>query len=397
VAAWVILGVVVTTVTASLAAAAAFGEMSLATFGLGMLPFPLVGAVVAARRPANPVGWIMLTIGVLTAFDGALGVYGVAGLRGTVSLPAPAAVLTVRVSLWVPIFGLMGTFLLLLVPDGHLPSPRWRGLAWLSAATMAACWTMIVFTPGTFADVGFPSVDNPFALSALGDVTPAVLPWLLALLPVCIVGSALSLALRYRGAHGVQRLQLKWLAAAACAAAALYLVTMLPGTPFVFPTTEPAWADVLDIWGPLGFLLIPLAIGVAMLRHRLYDIDVIINRALVYGVLTSALTLAYAALVTVLQQLLRPLSGGSDLAVAASTLLVAAAFQPARRRIQALIDRVFYRRRFDAARTLETFGQRLRHDHDLPSLHDEITSSVRLVMQPSHVSLWVPGGRAGER
>jgi hypothetical protein len=117
----------------------------------------------------------------------------------------------------------------------------------------------------------------------------------------------------------------------------------------------------------------------------------------VYGVLTSALTLAYAALVTVLQQLLRPLSGGSDLAVAASTLLVAAAFQPARRRIQALIDRVFYRRRFDAARTLETFGQRLRHDHDLPSLHDEITSSVRLVMQPSHVSLWVPGGRAGER
>lgn len=193
------------------------------------------------------------------------------------------------------------------------------------------------------------------------------------------------------------RLQLKWLAAAAGVAAAMYLATSVAGMPYVFSATAPTWIEVRNVVGPLSFLLIPLAIGVAMLRHRPYDIDVIVNRVLVYGALTSALTLAYVALVTVLQTLLRLVAGRSDLAVAGSTLLVAAAFQPVRSRIQAVIDRVVYRSRYDAVQTLEAFGQRLRGDHDPHALHAEITATVRRNMQPSHVSLWLHHDHPGRR
>ena len=207
--------------------------------------------------------------------------YAHTGLRLTTPLPGQAVALTLRASLWIPIFGLVGTFLLLLFPDGHLPSPRWRSIAWLSAWTLAALWVLVVFSPGTFADFGFPTVHNPLAVDAVGAVAPVLFSALLTALPLCIIACASSLVLRYRRAHGAQRLQLKWLAAAAATAAVVYLMTMLADLPYMMSDMPvPPWIEVLRIVGPLAFLLIPPAIGVAMLRHRLYDIDVIINRAL---------------------------------------------------------------------------------------------------------------------
>lgn len=385
------LGIIVSTAVVALAVGTVLGNATAFVFSVIMLPFPVVGAIVASRRPDNPIGWIMLAIGGMAAFDGALGVYAHVGLRDAVPLPGATVALTLRASLWVPIIGLVGTFLLLLFPDGHLPSARWRWIAWLSAATMAAAWVLIVLSPGTFADYGFPTAHNPFAVDAVGAVAPVLFPPLLAVLPLCMIACALSLALRYGSARDVQRLQLKWLAAAATTAALVFLVTMLVDLPYALSdTTVPPWLEVLRNVGPLAFLLIPPAIGAAMLRHRLYDIDVIINRALVYGVLTSALTLAYLSLVTALQLLLQPVSGGSDLAVAASTLVIAAAFRPARLRIQRFIDQRFYRRRYDAARTLAAFSHRLRAGRDIRALHTEIEELVDRLMQPSNVSLWLP-------
>jgi hypothetical protein len=385
--AWTTLGIIVSTI----AVCAALGDVGATVFPVLMLPFPVVGAIVAARRPRNPIGWIMLAIGGVAALEAPLSVYAGAGLRDTASAWSPAVAMTLRASLWVPILGLIGTFLVLLFPDGHLPSRGWRWIAWLSAATLAACWVLIVLSPATFADYGFPDVRNPLAVDAVGAVAPVLFPPLLAALPLCMIACALSLVLRYRSARGAQRLQLKWLAAAAATAAFVYLVTMLADLPYALSDTAvPPWIGVLRNVGPLAFLLIPPAIGVAMLRHRLYDIDVIINRALVYGVLTLALTLAYLALVTALQMLLQPVAGHSDLAVAASTLVIAAAFRPARVRVQRFIDRHFYRRRYDAVRTLSAFSQRLRADHDVRALRTEIAGVVDRVMQPSHVSLWMP-------
>ncbi|HZJ51313.1 MAG TPA: hypothetical protein VFF07_10840 [Actinomycetota bacterium] len=311
------------------------------------------------------------------------------------TLPRPDIALALNEPTWIPPIGLMGTFLILLFPDGHLPSPRWRKLAWLSAAAMTVSFLIILIAPGNFAESGHPEIENPLGVEVLRPFLGAALSGI-ALIPLCIVGSAASLIQRFRRARGHERLQLKWLAAAGGVVAAAYLCAaalLLPQAISGREVSGSGWNGLIGDIVIYMFVLIPLAIGVAILRHRLYDIDLIINRALVYGLLTAGLTIAYLITVTVLQSVLRPVTGQSELAVAGSTLAVAALFRPSRMRTQAFIDRRFYRTKYDAEHTLATFSAKLRDEIDLDALSSELVALVNDVMEPRQVSLWLRESR----
>jgi hypothetical protein len=347
------------------------GEGSTVVYTVFVFAFATVGALVATRQSRNPIGWVLLGAGVS---------YTAGGLTvAHVADEGPSSPLVAWVSTWVWMAGIgpVATFGLLLFPDGRLPSPRWRPLAWTAGAAVVLLIAGIALEPGRFEDD--PSV-NPFGLSAL--------PWLPGLLAAVgaillagsIAGSILSVFVRFRRARGVERQQLKWLAyAGGLVAVALSFALALEA---VFHD------EVVDVTNTIvSFALagVPVAMGIAILRHGLYDIDVVINRTLVYGGLTATLAASYLAIV-----LLAGLTvGDSDAAVAVSTLAVAALFRPARARIQAAVDRRFYRRRYDAAQTLEAFGSRLRDELDLEALGADLRGVVRETVQPAHVSLWL--------
>jgi hypothetical protein len=377
------------------------GEIgALVVLGGAMLSFPVVGVLIASRQPRNAIGWILLAIGFVWEVGGALGTtyvqYGFSTTPG--SLPGPDVVAVLTSSLWVPGLGFIGTFLILLFPDGRLPSRRWVPLAWLCGLTLTVLWTAFTFSPGTLPEItgdsSMPDVANPLGIEALRPLASGPIYVVLALLPVCFLGCALSLIIRFRRSHGRERQQLKWLAAAAGTTATLFFLSI--GASFVSgqatessSASQPLWLTTLDTIGLFSFVLIPVAIGIAVLRHRLYDIDLIINRALVYGALSAALGAVYFLGVTVLQGLFSPITGESSLAVAGSTLTVAALFRPARARIQSFIDRRFYRSRYDAARTVEGFTIRLRDEVDLESLSSHLLEVVQETLQPTRVSLWL--------
>ncbi|MGI8408162.1 MAG: hypothetical protein ACR2L3_06595 [Actinomycetota bacterium] len=352
--------------------------------------FPLVGALIASRQPRNAVGWIMLGIGLVQAVTGVLdGYVRYALVTKPGSLPYADYLLAILAGSWVAIIGPIGTFLILLFPDGRLPSRRWRPLAWAAGLGIVGTYCMITVFPGTFADVGYPEIRNPLGIEALGSIRDALLS-VLILVPLSIVGSAAALVQRFRRSRGQDRLQLKWLAAAASVVAAFYLVVMVATLSTDLLADEPpAWVSLIQSTTPLTFVLIPAAIGIAILRYRLYNIDRLINRTLVYAGLTGILTLAYLALITVLQGLVSPLSGDSELTVAISTLAVAALFRPLRSRVQAFIDKRFYRKKYDATRTLEAFALTMRDQVDLTSLSPALIGVVSDAMQPTHVSLWI--------
>jgi hypothetical protein len=381
--------------------ASAGGEiLALVVLGVAMLSFPVVGVLIASRQPRNTIGWILLAIGFVWEVGGALGAnyvqYGLFTAPG--SLPGPEAVAVLASSVWVPGLGLIGTFLVLLFPDGRLPSRRWAPLAWLCGLTLTVLWMALTFSPGTLPEItgdsSMPDVANPLGIDAVRPFTSGPIYVVLALLPVCFFGCALSLIKRFRRSHGRERQQLKWLAAAAGTTATLFFLSI--GASFVTgqatessSASQPLWLTILDTIGLFSFILIPVAIGIAVLRHRLYDIDLIINRALVYGALSAALGAVYFLGVTVLQGLFSPITGESSLAVAGSTLVVAALFRPARTRIQSFIDRRFYRSRYDATRTVEEFSIRLRDEVDLENLSSHLLGVVEETLQPTRVSLWL--------
>jgi hypothetical protein len=359
------------------------------------LAFPIVGAVLASRRPRNPIGWILLADGVLwmvLALTGSYSAYGVA-LPGTV--PYPVAVGTIGNQwLWIPTVGLIGIYLLLLFPDGKLPSSRWRPLALFSAVVISLGSVIEGLAPGPLENQGM--VRNPFGVETL--------PWLVGasyvlvpLLPLCILASAISMALRYRRSGGEVRQQIKWVAFAASFSGITYLMAILSQL-VVWTTSEgglprfPWWAEILFSVAVLGFAGVPVAIGFAVLRYRLYDIDVIINRTLVYGSLTATLVAVYFGGVAAMQTLFRALTGQEQqpqLAVVVSTLAIAALFNPLRRRIQSFIDRRFYRRRYDARKTMEAFSAGLRDETDLKTLSGNLAGVIEDALQPAHVSLWL--------
>jgi hypothetical protein len=376
---------------------------------LGFVPFlafPLVGALVASRRPQNPIGWICLAVGFLFMLLGITDNYSVYGVANPGSVPYPVAVGTLGNQwLWMPTVGLLGIYLILLFPDGRLPSRRWRPLAWLSGVMILLFSVAEGLAPGPLENQG--RVPNPFGLEEhpwLADAAIVILP----LLPLCILASAVSLVLRFRRSGGEGRQQIKWIAFVASFAGLMYLIVMV--SPFIVAPEmmggggrlppPPLWFELLFSVATLGFAGIPVAIGFAVLRYRLYDIDVVINRTLVYGSLTAMLVAVYFGGVATAQGVLRALTDQQQqpqLAIVVSTLVIAALFNPLRRRIQSFIDRRFYRRKYDARKTLEAFSAKLRDETDLDALTGEVVGVVREAMQPAHVSLWLRPDSAPRR
>ncbi len=363
---------------------------------LPFLAFPIVGALIASRRPRNPVGWICLADGLLWMLLGLFDFYSVYGLARPGSVPFPAAVAGLGEWLWVPTVGLIVIYLILLFPDGRLPSRRWRPLAWISGVIIVLASVGSGLSPGPIADLG--GVRNPFGLEGQPWVAHAanlvVVPFL-----ACILASVISLILRYRRSRGEERQQIKWIAFAASLVGFGFVSVMVSGlTVFIFAPenwegtadSAPLWFDLLFSMVLLSFGEVPVAVGIAVLRYRLYDIDLLINRALVYATLTATLALVYVGSVVSLQYVLRAVTGQeSTLAVVVSTLVIAALFSPLRRRVQGFVDRRFYRSKYDAAKTLAAFNARLRDETDLSALSDDLVEVTRSTMQPEHVSLWL--------
>ena len=358
-------------------------------FVVTMATFPIIGMLIARRRPRNPIAWILLGVGLVWGLIGLSDAYIVLASVVDMGLPDPYLIVALTEWTWVPGIGLIGTYLLLLFPDGRLPSPRWRVVAWGIGVVLVLTSLSIVFRPGDLAESGYPGIPNPLGVDALRPVF-GLLEMVLVLFPVSIVVSAASLVLRYRRSRGQERLQLKWLSTAAATVAGIFVLTMVASLA-AGPGEEDAWVRLLQDASISSFILIPVSIGAALLRYRLYDIDLVINRTLVYGSLTAVLATAYIALVFGFQSALAPFTAESDLAIAGSTLAVAALFRPLRMRVQRFIDQRFYRRKFDAERTLEEFSSQLRDDVDLPSLSSRLTEVVGETMQPAHVSLWLRG------
>ncbi len=369
------------------------GMLTEVMFAAVILMFSLTGLLIVRRQPRNTVGWVLQGVGAawgLTGVTDAYAAYGLVVRPG--SLPGADVAAALSSGGWAPGVGVMGTFLLLLYPDGHLPSPRWRVVAWLSAVTITVVTVTITLSPGPLGVAPAPDLRNPLGLESLRTELLVVLAVALPLFPLCILASAAGLVRRFRRSHGVERLQLKWLATAGAAVAFLYLCAMASSLPRIVSSPDqgdPGWLSALQSVILLSFVLLPVSIGMAILRYRLYDIDVVINRALVYGSLTAALAAVYLVSVLVLQLVLSPLTDQSDLAVAASTLAAAAVFRPARTRIQGVVDRRFFRRRYDATRTLDDFTARLRHEVDLRAVGSDLSATVRDAVQPAHLSLWL--------
>ena len=369
------------------------------------LVFPLVGALIASRRPENPIGWLCLVDGLLWTTTDMLDYHSLYGMASPGSVPFPVGLAAVNHWLWVPTVGLLGTYVFLLFPDGRLPSKRWRPLAWLSGVVIASGSLGLMLSPGP---LDMPrGIRNPFGLEAAPWVAVAAYA-ILPLLPLCMLASALSLVMRYRRSRGDVRQQIKWIAFAASLVALTYLIAIVAS--FIHPSEElwlaagvPLWLDLIEYAALLSITSVPIAIGFAVLKHRLYDIDIIINRTLVYGSLTGALALVYFGGVTVTQALFRNITGQEQLpqlVIVASTLVIAALFNPLRRRIQSFIDRSFYRSKYDARKTLEAFSAKLRDKTDLEALNSELVGVVRETMQPAHVSLWLrpdPAHKGGSR
>jgi len=351
--------------------------------------YATVGAVVASRHPGNWVGWLCLAMGALIAFEGAGADYAARALKlDPGSLPAGV------VGAWVgdvlnPALLLPVLLILLLFPNGSLPSYRWRLVAWAVVVLQVLGMFEKVVGPTVGDAIDREAFRNPTAIESLEGVGPIAGAISFISVPFLLLASVASIWVRWRRAGGVEREQIKWLAYAAAFTAAALL-----GVASVFVFGEDSYVAFLFFGAAvLAITLgVPVAIGIAILRYRLYDIDLVINRTLVYGSLTAILAGVYFSGVTATQALFRTLTSQAQLpqlVVVASTLVIAALFNPLRRRIQSFIDRRFYRSKYDARKTLDGFSTKLRDETDLEALRGDLVGVVRETMQPTHVSLWL--------
>jgi hypothetical protein len=345
------------------------------------LSFSGVGGLLALRRPGNCIGWLCLAIGLMWSVLGAG--YGYATWAGDTGRLGAAEVVGLSGSLWFPAAGLTGTHLALRLPTGSLLSPRWRWYSRFCTGVLVLVALIVVTEPGRVADV--PGTTNPIGSESIQALGPLFL-----LVPVSVFGAIWSLVRRYRRAGGVERLQIRWIAFGGVFFLGIVCLVFIPT---LLGAANGSAPRVVEGLAYVGYSALPLAIGVSVLRYRLYDLDVVVNRALVYGALTATLAAAYLGSVLSLQLVLHSLTADSNLAIAVATLAVAWLFRPARARIQSAVDRRFYRRKYDAQRTLEAFSLRLRDEVDLRTLHDELGAVVRETLQPAHVSLWLQGPR----
>jgi hypothetical protein len=353
--------------------------------------YSVIGAIVASRLPSHPIGWLCCAIGVMAAVETFSPEYAIYALLAHTE-PLLGGKVTAWLSIWVWIlmFGFI-VYLLLLFPTGRLPSNRWRPFAWLSAALTFMAAILMAISPNVVLDTlgssgkGRISLPNPLGVEGLPNLYLPVQTFVLALGLV----AAASVVVGRRGARGVERQQIKWLL---YAGTIFFVGNVLKNTVFS-PLGEVSWG----LW--VGYLLVgigglggPIAIGIAILRYRLYEIDTLINRTLVYGALTAMLVLVYFGGVAASETIFRALSGQEQqpqLFIVVSTLAIAALFNPLRRRVQGFVDRRFYRRKYDAAKTLEAFSAKLRDETDLDALSGDLVGIVRETMQPEHVSLWL--------
>ena len=381
-AALLALGVVFSVLTRSTPDPNAFGVTFDALLSLALLSFPTVGALVVSRHHGNTIGWLFCVVGV--SFGLTSGAYGWAVYA---LFARPGALPGAEVAAWfatwtfLPALFCIPVYLFLLFPDGRSVSRRWRPVAWLAGVGLLATTLGNALSPGRLAQPPFESVENPAGIEAIGGWIDVVVGFGFWLTLASILLAGASLVYRFRRARGPERQQLKWFAGSAVLFAATSVAyTVLPGVP----------EQAGQITTLFAFAGIPVAVGVAILKHRLYDIDVVINRTLVYGLLTAVLAAAYLGGVVLLQGAFRALTGQeSQLAIVASTLLIAALFVPLRRRVQSFIDRLFYRGKYDAARTLRDFSTRLREKTDLDGLNADVLGVVRETVQPQHASLWL--------
>jgi hypothetical protein len=357
--------------------------------------FSTVGAVITPRLPRhNPVGWLFCTIGLVGGVRLFVAEYAIVTLLaepGSLPSTLPGGETLAWISSWVWVLHLgLFVFLALLFPDGRAPSSRWRPLVWGIGVVLVAGTVSVALWPETAR--GFDLLNHPLGTEVATDVINPVETIVYALGLI----AAASLLARLRGSKGVERQQVKWftyaVAVLAISATLAYVVSESMGVVWL------GWvSSVLVIASVVG---LPVAVGIAILRYHLYNIDLIINRTLVYGPLTAVLAVLYFGSIVVLQLLFRALSGeGSQLVVVASTLTIAALFNPLRRRIQGFIDRSFYRRKYDAVKTLGAFSAKLRDETDLDALSDDLVGVVRETMQPAYVSLWLrqdPAPKGGE-
>ena len=363
-----------------------FGPLIALPVALGT--FAGVGLVLVLTRPGHPVGWLFLTAGALFALTFLSTGYAWWGLVGTPgSLPLAQVVAWLNSWVWVVA---LGTTLsaVMLFPTGRPPSPRWWPVmaVWLAGVSLVAVTAALAPDPILLPtkDLGETSelMPNPFGLGGpAGDLLLWLVPFTDASAPPMFLLVVASIVARFRRATGIERLQLKWFTYAA--SLALGLLT------FSFVSPRGALADIGWATGVLSFGAMPVAAGIAILRYRLYDIDVLINRTLVYGAVSAGLVVAYLGAIILFQTLLRPFTSGSEIAVAGSTLLVVALFQPLRRRVQEAVDRRFYRARYDAARTLDAFAVRLRDEVDLDDVRAELVRVLHETVRPAHVSVWL--------
>jgi hypothetical protein len=349
------------------------GESILLTLAFGS--FLIVGCLLLARRPDNVIGGIFTAVGLLTAIAVvAEGYAKYAYVYHPGPLPGRLVAAWVFGWIWAPTIMLTVVFPLLLFPTGRSLSPRWQPLTWLAVGVTVALTILSALSPTLPITQGH-NIDNPIGVAAANQTGP--LAAIVTSLSLFLVAAAVvSLVVRFRRSRGVERQQLKWFTYAGA------LVLLTPLGSLFFPSLGNRFFVVV--------IALPVAVGIAILRYRLYDIDRLINRTLVYGLLTALLAGVYAGAVLILGQVFGGVSGDPPTwAVAGATLTVAALFQPARRRIQAVVDRRFNRRKYNASKTVEAFSVRLRDEVDLDALVAELLAVADQTMQPATVSLWL--------
>jgi signal transduction histidine kinase len=386
----VIFGLTILGITAgiwlSILDAGAF-ETDLA-FLLSFCLFPIIGYILAIRRPNNAISWLMLGIGAAFGLSALVGSYASYAIHGRVGgYHTGAIALAFDQPMWVPIVGLPATFLILLFPDGHLPSPRWRWFAWVLGVSMVITFLAILFGPGQFEESAFPNVVNPLGSEALRPVL-AVATASIVMLPIGVIGSLVSLVQRFRRSTGIERLQLRWLVTAAGTVAILYASALVLSFNASWGTeATPGWLGIIQALAIVSFGLIPIAIGISVLRYHLFDIDLVINKALLLAAMVVFITLVYVAIVVGVGALVGSQANPVLSAVAAA--VVALAFQPARRRAQRFADRLVYGKRATPYEVLSQFSDRLGNAYANEELLPRMARALAEGTGASRADVWV--------
>jgi signal transduction histidine kinase len=358
-----------------------------------VLAFDVIGVLITTRRPGNAIGWLVLGIGLAWSAGDLLAGFGQYAFDHSWS--SADVLIALSQPTWLPPIGLTGTFLILLFPDGHLPSPRWRWFAWTIAVGMTLVGIAFLLVPGTFEDSGYPTVSNPLGIEAIRPFIGVLLAGLL-IIPIGMLGSAVALVQRYRRSAGAERQQMKWLAYAAAVAAFTYagamVASILKGS-----APDPAWLVVWQNLSLATLALIPIAIGIAVLKYRLYDIDVVINKTIVFGALAAFIGAVYVAVVVLLGAAIGATTTNPALSIAA-TAIVALLFEPVRVRVQRVANRFVYGERATPYEVLSRFSDRIAGTY---ATEDVLPRTARVIAEGAaaeRVDVWLRVGdvlRAG--